>query len=72
MPVAVLSALTLGLSIDFAIHFIQRATELYAINGSWEKASQELFKGPARAITRNIFVIAIGFFPWKKPRNQIV
>ena len=63
MPVAVLSALTLGLSIDFAIHFIQRARELYAISGSWEKASKELFKGPARAITRNAFVIAIGFLP---------
>ncbi len=63
MPVAVLSALTLGLSIDFAIHFIQRARELYAISGSWEKASKELFKGPARAITRNSFVIAIGFLP---------
>ncbi|MDD3089256.1 MAG: MMPL family transporter, partial [Candidatus Omnitrophica bacterium] len=29
MPVAVLSALTLGLSVDFAIHFIQRAREIY-------------------------------------------
>ncbi|NLE65702.1 MAG: MMPL family transporter, partial [Elusimicrobia bacterium] len=28
MPVAVLSALTLGLSVDFAIHFLQRAVEL--------------------------------------------
>ena len=63
MPVAVLSALTLGLSIDFAIHFIQRARELYETSGSWEKASVELFKGPARAITRNAFVIAIGFLP---------
>ncbi len=63
MPVAVLSALTLGLSIDFAIHFIQRAREIYETSGSWEKTSQELFKGPARAITRNAFVIAIGFLP---------
>ena len=29
MPVAVLSALTLGLSIDFAIHFIQRIRMIY-------------------------------------------
>jgi len=63
MPVAVLSALTLGLSIDFAIHFIQRAREIYETSGSWEKTSQELFKGPARAITRNAFVVAIGFLP---------
>lgn len=63
MPVAVLSALTLGLSIDFAIHFIQRAREIYHESGDWEQASVELFKGPARAITRNAFVIAIGFLP---------
>ncbi|MFH1092598.1 MAG: efflux RND transporter permease subunit [Candidatus Omnitrophota bacterium] len=63
MPVAVLSALTLGLSIDFAIHFIQRAKEIYDKTGNWDKASEELFKGPARAITRNAFVIAIGFLP---------
>jgi predicted RND superfamily exporter protein len=63
MPVAVLSALTLGLSIDFAIHFIQRARELYKESSSWEKTSEEMFKGPARAITRNALVIAIGFLP---------
>lgn len=63
MPVAVLSALTLGLSIDFAIHFIQRARELYEGSKSWEKTSEEMFKGPARAITRNALVIAIGFLP---------
>jgi len=63
MPVAVLSALTLGLSIDFAIHFIQRATELYEINGSWRQTAKEMFRGPGRAIVRNALVIAIGFLP---------
>jgi len=63
MPVAVLSALTLGLSIDFAIHFIQRARELYQESNSWQITSQEMFKGPARAIARNALVIAIGFLP---------
>ncbi|MCK5706440.1 MAG: RND family transporter [Candidatus Aureabacteria bacterium] len=63
MPVAVLSALTLGLSIDFAIHFIERAREIYAKEGNWEEASKELFGAPARAITRNAFVVAIGFLP---------
>ncbi|MFC1752261.1 RND family transporter [Thermoproteota archaeon] len=63
MPVAVLSALTLGLSIDFAIHFIQRSVEIYHEKGSWEETSSELFRGPGRAIIRNALVVAIGFLP---------
>ncbi|MCF7869920.1 MAG: MMPL family transporter [Candidatus Omnitrophica bacterium] len=63
MPVAVLSALTLGLSIDFAIHFIQRAREIFEKEGSWQKIAAKLFAGPSRAITRNALVIAIGFLP---------
>ena len=50
MPVAVLSALTLGLSIDFAIHFIQRARDIFARCGSWKETSPALFKEPAKAI----------------------
>ncbi len=63
MPVAVLSALTLGLSIDFAIHFIQRSREIYHRVGDWQKALNEMFGSPARAIVRNALVIAIGFLP---------
>ncbi|MCM8813613.1 MAG: MMPL family transporter [Candidatus Omnitrophica bacterium] len=63
MPVAVLSALTLGLSIDYAIHFIQRSRELYAVNRSWEQTSTQMFQGPARAIIKNALIIAIGFLP---------
>lgn len=63
MPVAVLSALTLGLSIDFAIHFLERTKQIYKENSSWEKTSITLFQEPARAITRNAIVIAIGFTP---------
>jgi predicted RND superfamily exporter protein len=63
MPVAVLSALTLGLSVDFAIHFLQRARDLQAELGSWQAASQQMFKEPALAISRNAIVIAVGFTP---------
>lgn len=63
MPVAVLSSLTLGLSVDFAIHFLQRARELVAHTGSWHKASAAMFGEPAAAITRNAVVIAVGFLP---------
>jgi hypothetical protein len=63
MPVAVLSSLTLGLSIDFAIHFIQRMRTIYKRNGDFKEAYNEIFEGAGRAITRNVLVIAIGFVP---------
>ncbi|NIA13280.1 MAG: MMPL family transporter [Nitrospiraceae bacterium] len=63
MPVAVLSSLTLGLAVDFAIHFLARARALYEEYGSWEKAHVHVFGEPARAITRNVIVIAVGFLP---------
>jgi predicted RND superfamily exporter protein len=63
MPIAVLSSLTLGLSIDFAIHFLQRAREAYREEGDFRAAMETVFGIPARAITRNILVIAIGFVP---------
>lgn len=63
MPVAVLSALSLGMAVDFAIHFLERARVAYAKVGSWREASAEMFGEPARAISRNVVVIAIGFLP---------
>lgn len=63
MPVAVLSSLTLGLSIDFAIHFIQRLRVLYKRNNDFEAAFKEIFESAGRAISRNVLVIAIGFVP---------
>ncbi len=63
MPVAVLSALTLGMAVDFAIHFLERARSGFAQTGSWQKSVGLMFGEPARAITRNVLVIAIGFLP---------
>ena len=63
MPIAVLSSLTLGLSVDFAIHFIQRMKTLYEQSGSFSAAAKEMFEEPARAISRNAIVIALGFTP---------
>jgi hypothetical protein len=63
MPVAVLSSLTLGLSVDFAIHFIQRIRTIYARTGDFRTAYNEIFEGAGRAIARNVLVIAIGFVP---------
>jgi hypothetical protein len=63
MPVAVLSALALGLSVDFAIHFITHAKEQVEQSGSWKAAMEGLFQEPAGAIYRNIVIIAVGFTP---------
>lgn len=63
MPVAVLSSLTLGLAVDFAIHFLERSRTTYKKTGSWKAAVGEMFEEPARAIARNVIVIAIGFTP---------
>ncbi|MBN2018954.1 MAG: MMPL family transporter [Sedimentisphaerales bacterium] len=63
MPVAVLSALTLGMAVDFAIHFLERARVSCDRTGSWQTSAGEMFAEPARAITRNVLVIAIGFLP---------
>ncbi len=63
MPVAVLSSLTLGLSVDFAIHFLERARELTRQYGSWKDAIWHMFQEPAMAISRNAIIISIGFTP---------
>ncbi|HSG27758.1 MAG TPA: MMPL family transporter, partial [Candidatus Krumholzibacterium sp.] len=63
MPIAVLSSLTLGLSIDFAIHFIKRSKAIHAETGDFRKTFDEMFEGLGRAISRNVLVIAIGFVP---------
>jgi uncharacterized protein len=63
MPVAVLSALTLGMAVDFAIHFLERARASHRKTGSWQQSISVMFGEPAQAITRNVLVIAIGFLP---------
>lgn len=63
MPIAVLSALTLGLSVDFAIHFLERSRAIYRRTRCWQQTVAEVYQGPARAISRNAVVIAVGFTP---------
>jgi len=63
MPVAVLSSLSLGLAVDYAIHFLSRSRRLYEQHLSWEKTVGPVFGEPARAITRNVVVVGVGFLP---------
>ncbi len=63
MPVAVLSALSLGLAIDYAIHFLARSREAVRETGNWHNAVDVVFGEPARAITRNVIILGAGFLP---------
>jgi len=63
MPIAVLSTLVLGIAIDFAIHFIQRYRQLMEEHASVGMALGRIYEEPARAITRNALIIALGFVP---------
>jgi hypothetical protein len=63
MPIAVCSSLALGLSIDFAIHFIQRFRARLAVEGDLDAVNRYMFGEPGRAIARNALVIVMGFLP---------
>jgi len=63
MPVAVLSALSLGLAVDYSIHFLSRSREVYLERKSWAASVPAMFGEPARAITRNVIVVGVGFVP---------
>ncbi len=63
MPVAVLSALSLGLAVDYAIHFNVRSRQLFETIGNWRGTARAAFGEPARAIFRNVIVIGAGFTP---------
>lgn len=63
MPIAVCAALTLGLGIDFAIHFLQRFKAHVMESRDVAATNRHMFGEPGRAIARNAIVITIGFLP---------
>ncbi len=63
MPIAVLSTLVLGIGVDFAIHFVERFRELKSDLGDTALAIEAFAEEPARALSRNAAVIAVGFMP---------
>jgi predicted RND superfamily exporter protein len=63
MPVAVLSSLSIGLAVDFAIHLLVRMRHFMSQTRAPLKAHDLVFGQPAVAITRNVMVVAIGFLP---------
>ena len=63
MPVAVLSSLSIGLAVDFTIHFLVRIRHFVSQTQSPIKAHDLAFGEPAVAISRNVLVVAVGFLP---------
>ena len=63
IPIAVLSTLVLGIGVDFAIHFVERFRELKSDLGSSALAIEAFAEEPARALSRNAAVVAVGFLP---------
>ena len=63
MPVAVLSSLSLGLAIDFAIQFLVRVRKRIQSGDRLEQAVMYCFDRPASAILRNAIIVSVGFLP---------
>lgn len=63
MPIAVCSSLALGLSVDFAIHFLERVRNRWRETGDLADAVAYTFGTPGLAIVRNAIVISLGFLP---------
>jgi predicted RND superfamily exporter protein len=61
MPVAVLSTLSLGMAIDFAIHFVGRFQQRYREHPDLREALIWTVARPGRGILFNAILFALGF-----------
>lgn len=61
MPIEVISALTLGMAVDFAIHFVQRFRERHAQTGDVDASLAWTLGGSGVAILRNAVILFVGF-----------
>jgi len=62
-PLAILTSVSIGLAVDYAIHFIARCRQFYTQYNSWKETLHAVFGEPSRAITRNVVVVGMGFLP---------
>lgn len=62
MPIEVISALSLGMAVDFAIHFIDRFRERYHRTNDLEGAIAWTMAVPGMAILRNAIILLVGFW----------
>jgi predicted RND superfamily exporter protein len=61
MPVSVLSTLSLGMAVDFAIHFIKRFKQRYSEDKNLEQALVWVVERPGRGILRNALLFSLAF-----------
>ncbi len=61
MPVAVLSTLSLGLAIDFAVHFVGRFQRRYQESSRLEDSLVWTVARPGKGIFLNAILFALGF-----------
>ena len=61
MPISVLSTLSLGMAIDFAIHFVSRFQQRLRGDGDLEEVLLWTVARPGRGIVRNAVLFASGF-----------
>ncbi|MBI5194106.1 MAG: MMPL family transporter [Nitrospirae bacterium] len=61
MPISVLSALSLGMAVDFAIHFIRRFQQRYKEDRDIERAVVWTASRPGKGILRNAILFASAF-----------
>jgi hypothetical protein len=61
MPISVLSTLSLGMAVDFAIHFVGRFQQRYQVEGNLEKALLWTAARPGKGIMRNAALFAVAF-----------
>lgn len=56
------SAIAVGIGVDYSIHFISRFRREYRIDGDGARAMQETIQSTGRGITYNALTVALGFF----------
>jgi len=61
MPISVLSTLSLGMAVDFAIHFIQRFKQRYETEKDLTKALIWTVERPGKGILRNALLFSLAF-----------
>ncbi|MBI3670802.1 MAG: MMPL family transporter, partial [Acidobacteria bacterium] len=61
MPISVLSTLSLGLAVDFAIHFVSRFQQRYKETRELSAALRWTVARPGKGILRNALLFACGF-----------
>ncbi len=62
-PISILGAISLGLAVDYAIHFVMRSRDIAKEQNNWPDTARNVFGEPARAIVRNVLILGVGFLP---------